>query len=116
VTEPAESARRAQFARRMRGIGVAVLALGLCAAAAVFALAPAEEAGDDAGGYAASINESKQYQLAMERIGGKAVVLAAAINDWFDSLWHGRRLAFTLATLSVAVSSLCFLLARLTPP
>ncbi len=37
----------------------------------------------------------------MELYGGKANILAAELLDWFQSLWHGQRLAATLACLTV---------------
>ena len=43
----------------------------------------------------------------MEMIGGQADVLAIGIREWFDGLWHGRRLAYTVATIAV-VGSFCY--------
>ena len=40
---------------------------------------------------------SKKYRHDLEIIGGKANVLAAELNDWFEGLWHGSSLAVTLA-------------------
>jgi hypothetical protein len=111
---PHAAEREARFARLMRRIAIAVLAVGLSAAAVVFALAPAEGTGSEADAAAAAIQDSRQYEQAMERIGGKAVVFAAEFNDWLASLWHGRRLAATLAVISVAVAWLCYLASR--PP
>jgi hypothetical protein len=110
-----EAARQARFSAQMRRIALAVLVLGLSSAGLVLVFSSAEDA---AGGDAAvaSINESKQYQLAMERVGGKAVLVAAEINDWFAGLWHGRRLAATLTVLSVVVSWVCWWVGRLPPP
>lgn len=108
----ADTEQEARFERLMRRIAGVVLALGLAAAALVFIVTPVGNAGEDAA--TASIQETRQYQLAMERIGGKAVLLAAQFNDWLASLWHGRRLAGTLALLSVALSGFLYLLGR--PP
>ena len=36
----------------------------------------------------------------MELYGGKANLIASGIRQWFDSLWHGRRLAWTVACLT----------------
>jgi len=55
---------------------------------------------------------SKREILQMERIGGKANVLASELRQLFFELWHGQKLAFTLAYLSVGGSGACFLLAR----
>jgi len=99
----------------MGKIAVGVLLVGLAASTVVFAMASTE--GDDAyaGVYVASVNNSKKYQLELERIGGKAAVVAAEFTDWFDGLWHGRKLAGTLAVLSVGASLLCFLAAKIPP-
>jgi hypothetical protein len=45
--------------------------------------------------------DTKKYLHDLEVYGGKANVLAAEFRDWFDSLWHGRRLAFTVAALAL---------------
>ena len=29
-------------------------------------------------------------------------------NQWFDGLWHGRSLAYTVAVLAVTISLVCF--------
>src|SRR5262249_57747211 len=44
--------------------------------------------------------DSKQYIRDLERYGGKANVLATQLTDWVNGLWHGRRLAFTLACIT----------------
>jgi hypothetical protein len=99
----------------MQRIAVLILVAGLSAAAVVFALAPVETEDDYAGIYVASVGNSKKYRLELERIGGKAAVVAAEFGEWFDGLWRGRRLAGTLAVLSVSASLLCFLAARIPP-
>jgi hypothetical protein len=103
--------REARFERRMRRIAIAVLAAGLAAATLIFVLSAADVPVDEA---TASIQDSRQYQMTMERIGGKAAVFAAQFSDWFAGLWHGRRLAGTVALLSLAVSGLCYAVSR--PP
>lgn len=102
------------YARIMRAIAVVVLVSGLIAAAAVFVLAP-DAPDESANPYVASVDTSKKYQLELQRIGGKAAVASAELGEWFDSLWQGRRLAATIAALSIGVSLLCFLAAKLPP-
>jgi hypothetical protein len=46
--------------------------------------------------------DSKQYLREIELYGGKANVLVSEFRQWFDSLWHGRRLAFTVVCLTLA--------------
>jgi hypothetical protein len=45
--------------------------------------------------------DTKKYLHDLEVYGGKANVLAAELREWFDSLWHGRPLAFTVAVLTL---------------
>ena len=40
----------------------------------------------------------------MEVIGGKANVLASELIDWFNGLWHGQSLAYTVAFIAIAIS------------
>ena len=48
--------------------------------------------------------DSKQYLRELERYGGKANVVATEITAWFNGLWHGRRLAFTVTCITVLVA------------
>jgi len=48
--------------------------------------------------------ESKRDLRDMEMYGGNANLLASDFRHWFASLWHGRRLAFTAAFLTVALA------------
>lgn len=45
--------------------------------------------------------DTKQYLRQMEVYGGTANVLASEFRIWFASLWHGERLAFTVAVLTL---------------
>jgi hypothetical protein len=92
---------------RLRRAGAIVLALGLAAAAAIYALAAPD---DDA---LAAAMDNKGYEFQLERIGGKAAVLAAEFNRWFEGLWQGRHLAYTVAILATAAALGCFFLAHL---
>jgi hypothetical protein len=81
----------------------------------VFAISPPDAEDDYVGVYVTSIHNSKKHLLELERIGGEAAVVAAEMTEWFNGLWHGRRLAATLAVLSVGASLLCFLAGKLPP-
>jgi hypothetical protein len=48
-----------------------------------------------------SPKNSKQYRHDLEVFGGKANVLAAQFMDWFNGLWHGRSLAYTVFVITV---------------
>ncbi len=100
--------------------GAIVLAAGLIAAALVYFLAanPTDIGATGyriVGGnvYALTLAESTRELQEVERIGGKSAVLLLEFHRWFLSLWHGRRLAYTLALLSAAVALLCFYVAGL---
>ncbi len=56
---------------------------------------------------------SKRYQHDLELYGGKANVIANEITNWFESLWHGKRLAYTVACIAVLLSCVPFFAARL---
>ncbi len=88
-------------------IAVVILVLGLGGALWIYvaaALAPGDASGEDP-------TDSKQYQRQMELYGGKANLLAADLMRWVGSLWHGRRLALTVACATVLVASGVWLLA-----
>jgi len=83
--------------RRLRFVGAVILVLGL--ASAIWIYLAAAPATGDALGY--NPEESKQYLRTMELYGGKANVLAAELRQWFEGLWHGTRLAYTVACATV---------------
>ena len=97
---------------------LALLVLGLGGAALIYF--GAGDAADGAVGYEV-INgvaypvapaDSKAYQRELERFGGKANVLAAEITRWFAGLWQGRRLAYSVAILSLLASLALYLYAK----
>jgi len=45
--------------------------------------------------------DTKLYQHNLELYGGKANVIAVDFARWFNSLWHGKTLAFTTACIAV---------------
>ncbi|MGO9139250.1 MAG: hypothetical protein ACLP9S_12840 [Syntrophales bacterium] len=58
---------------------------------------------------------TKIYRHDLELYGGKAAVLADDFRRWFNGLWHGQSLAFTVAVLSIIVSCTGFFTARHLP-
>jgi hypothetical protein len=56
--------------------------------------------------------ESKRFVHDLELYGGKANVLASKFSRWFDGLWHGQTLAFTVAFLTVVIAVIYFIIAR----
>lgn len=97
--------------RRLRIAGTLVLVLGLAAAGLVFLRTAAPDNGDIPGYVPAE--DTKVYAMQMERIGGQANVMAYQVTVWFENLWRGRELAYTLAVLSVLAAIACFYLADL---
>ena len=47
-------------------------------------------------------DDSKIYVREVEKFGGKGELLLRDLNDEFISIWHGRRLAFTIFVLTGA--------------
>jgi len=97
--------------KRLYLIGALVLALGLGSAALIYA--NAEDNADVALGYdmvngvayPISTKDSKAFQRDVRLYGGKFALLSDELSDWFGSLWRGKRLAFTVAALSVLLSA-----------
>lgn len=56
---------------------------------------------------------SKMYIHDLRVYGGMANVYADEFTRWFDGLWQGRSLAYTVAGITVLVSAILFLAARL---
>ena len=66
--------------------------------------APNEGPGDIIGyadGKPLEANYSKRSQASPEILAGKANQVATEIREWVGSLWRGRRLAYTLAIISL---------------
>ncbi len=98
----------------------AVLVAGLVCSALIYTASVyysnsvrAYESGE--GAYLPSPDNSKQYLRELELYGGTANVLAYELRTWFDGLWHGKSLAYTIIFITVLVSSGLFYAARLTP-
>ena len=93
--------------RVLRFMGMIILAVGLGSAVCIYWNASyAVDATD-------SLTRRDVYQL--EKLGGKELVLSSQLQEWFSGLWHGRRLALTVACASIAGSTLSFLAARKPP-
>ena len=98
------------WSKRLYTIGVIILLLGLSSAVPVYLTA---DSGDDndAGYQVVGKNmypgmhiQSKKYMHDLELYGGKAAVLADEFNRWFEELWYGQTLAFTIAGLSILLA------------
>lgn len=101
--EAKPAARRSPFQKRLYLAGIAALATGLIAAAIIYAATPPPDSA--VAMYSAA---DPRYQIELERIGGNAAVLMAQLHQWFDGLWHGTALAYTVAVLGGMIAGACF--------
>lgn len=85
---------------RFRLIIAAILVLGLGSAILIYLFA--ETAPANPLGYEPA--ESKMYVHDMLLYGGKANLLGSEFADWLGGLWHGKRLAFTVACITLLVA------------
>jgi predicted NBD/HSP70 family sugar kinase len=53
----------------------------------------------------AEFEKSKKFAYELERMGGKAAILANDFNTWFAGLWQGESLAYTVAVVTVVVAA-----------
>lgn len=56
--------------------------------------------------------QSKVFRHELEAYGGKLSVVSSELMQWFNGLWHGRTLAWTVACISLVVSGGLFFVAR----
>ncbi len=95
---------------RLRMIGIVILLIGLISAAAIYIITERSAASAvgydivDGQAYAISPGSSKRYVHDLEMYGGKAAVMADEFNRWFNGLWQGTSLAYTIAFLSIVTS------------
>jgi hypothetical protein len=100
----------AERQKRFYLISALLLVIGLGSASMIFLATDSEQDSDSGyeivGGhiYPGMNERSKKYMHDLELYGGKAAVIADEINRWFDGLWHGRTLAYTIACISLTTS------------
>ena len=75
------------------------LLLGLALSA--FTYISAEDVNDSTLVY--EVEESRKYIHDMELFGGKMNVLAMEFTNWFNSLWHGKSLAYTICCITILI-------------
>ncbi len=96
---------------RLRVVAVAVLIAGLVSAVWIYLAAQPPK--PNPLGY--EPEDSKQYLREVQMYGGTANLLATELREWIGSLWHGKRLAYTVAVLSALFASGCFFVASRSP-
>lgn len=96
--------------KRLYVISVLLLVIGLASSVMIFLATDSEQDSDSGyeivGGHIyPSMNErSKKYMHDLELYGGKAAVIGDELNRWFDGLWQGRSLAYTVACITLVAS------------
>lgn len=100
-------------AKRIRAITGAILAAGLGTALGIY-LATGPKAANPLG---YEPLDTKKYLHDLELYGGKVNVLATEFMRWWDGLWHGRMLAYTVTWLTIALAlAFWFVATRLATP
>jgi hypothetical protein len=84
-------------AKNLRLAGVICLVAGIVSAVIIYAVAKTDE---PLGIMGVDIPTNRD-RLYLERMGGKSYVLLHDFTDWFGSLWHGQRLAYTIGVLAI---------------
>ena len=113
AAEPSLRSRSEQVTAQVkaRWLGGICLLAGLAISATIFSRT--EPTDGDPDPYELNAQNSKKYEDQLERIGGKGAVLGVEIQGWWDSLWHGRQLAYTVLVLTALSSGACFLFSQL---
>jgi hypothetical protein len=96
------------IAKRFRATGIILLIGGLLAAVIIYFRAPLEQARELILGIDVRTNRDV---LQLEKVGGKSAVFTADFEEWFATIWHGKRLAYTVGVLSIAGCAGCYLFA-----
>lgn len=86
--------------RHLRWLSYAILIIGICST--VFLYATATPPPEPPLGY--DPFASKKYVRDLELYGGKINILAVEFRQWFDRLWRGKNLSYTIAFLTVILS------------
>ena len=96
---------------RFRISALAVLVIGLASAVAID-LSAQPPPGNPLG---YEPEDTKKYLRDLEFYGGKGNVVATEFREWLASLWHGKRLAYTVAVITVAAAGALMFLATHVP-
>ena len=103
--------------RRLTIIAAVLLVVGLSSALLVFINAGDEQDGAlsyviiNGRAYPIMPGESKSYRHDVELYGGKWSLVADDFSRWFSSLWRGRRLTYTLGTVTLLSAAAVYLAA-----
>jgi len=92
---------------RIRQLTAGILAAGFGTATAIYVRTTPK--GPNPLGY--EPEDTKRYLRDLELYGGKVNVLATEFTKWWDGLWHGRNLAFTVLWLTLLLALAFWLMA-----
>lgn len=103
---------------RLYLISALILLAGISSSALIYITALSDSGSESADGfvYHAKPEDSKTYIHDLKLYGGKANVFADRFVRWFEGLWHGKSLAFTVTGIAVFASSLLLVIAKRLPP
>jgi hypothetical protein len=100
---------------------IVILLIGLSSSIVIYRAAMNDSSSDSSyefiGGfmYPGEGGYTKKYVHDLQLYGGNAAVLADEFMRWFNGLWRGESLAYTVGFITVALSIALFLIARSTP-
>src|SRR5574340_832118 len=97
---------------RLHLIAAIILLAGLTGSVLIYL--QAEKRGDNS--LVTEFENSKRYRHDLEQTGGKLIVVGSEFMKWFEGLWKGKTLDFTLAGLSIFFSVVAFIVARTYTP
>lgn len=86
--------------RRINDITAILLLVGLSSSVAIYLSVKPQP--PDPLGY--DPLDTKKYLRELELYGGKVNILFTEFRQWFDGLWHGKSLAYTVAVITVILS------------
>ncbi len=101
---------------RLRIISAVILAVGLIGAILIYWSAvnvPVDSAYEIVGGnvYPGG-GYDKKYVHDLQLYGGSAAVLSDQFMRWFNGLWQGTQLAYTVAIITIVLSFVLFVIAN----
>lgn len=86
--------------KRCNIITAAILLTGFCCAVAIYLTA-----GEASVNHFAEFEQSKKFSYELERMGGKAALVAHDFNTWFAGLWRGEALAYSVACITIIIAA-----------
>ena len=113
--------KRADLRIYLNLISLTVLLIGIGTAIFIYQAADNDSSGalgyQVIGGtiYPITPENTKIYKHDLELYGGKAAVLADQLRRWFIGLWHGKTLAFTIASITIFISLTGFFIGKHLP-